>query len=127
MNISKLHQQYWFHDGQIKSFHLDIQTGTIEIELLIKRKTKEQGGISEQGGINEKNLIPCDLKLTFRQLIEVSIFDKFPTDGYYLEFVTFNGGGSEVALFITLFDNSSYGYDKPNWVVKSKRVSWEEV
>ena len=120
MNISKFHQHYWTHDGRIKSFRLDIQSNAVEIELLVKK-------LNGKGQINEKDLIPCTLKLTFQQLIEVSLFDKFPMDGYYLEFVTYNGNGREVGLSINVFDNSSYVYEKPNWMIKAKRVSWEEV
>jgi hypothetical protein len=122
MNISKFHQHYRTHDGRIKSFHLDIENNVAEIELFVKRIITPG-----KGRISEEDLIPCTLKLTFRQLIEVSLFNRLPSDGYYLEFVTYNDNDSEVGLLINVFDNSSYVHEKPNWVIKAKRVSWEEV
>jgi len=125
MNFSKFHNHYWAHDGVIKSFHLDIQNSTVEIELSVR---KMGNGKELSGPIDDKELVPCCLRLTFRNLIEVSVFDRFPTDGYYLEFVTScDGNGREVGLSINLFDSSNYVYEKPNWVIRSKRVSWQEI
>ena len=125
MNFSKLHNQYWTHDGVIKSFRLDIANSIAEIELSIRKKeTNKQSSNST----NDKELVPCTLRLTFRYLIEVSLFNKFPSNGYYIEFITgYNGNCGEVCLSINLFDSSNYVYGKPNWVIRSKRVSWEEI
>ena len=35
MNVNQLHEQYWFSEGQIKSFHLDIQNNRVDVEFLI--------------------------------------------------------------------------------------------
>jgi hypothetical protein len=115
MNIRKLLDYYLFDDGRIKLFHLDIQNNTAEIELIVSRKTIENGSA------------PCTLRLTFQNLIEASIFDKFPMDGYYLEFRLYQNNGKEFGVFIEVYDNSSQMPEKHNWVIKSKRVSWKEV
>ena len=125
MNFSKFHKHYWTNDGVIKSFRLDIPNSIVEIELSV-RKREIRKALSNS--TNDHELVPCTLRLTFRYLIEVSLFDKFPSDGYYLEFITgYDGNGGEVCLSINLFDSSNYVYEKPNWVIRSKRVSWEEI
>jgi hypothetical protein len=107
----------------LKSFGLDIEKNTLEIELVAKRITS--AGKRET---HETDLTPCIVKLTFMELIEVSLFDRFPTDGYYIEFSTGQiSNRNEVELSINVFDNSSYVYEKPNWIIKAKRVSWKEI
>lgn len=121
MNISKLHQHYWTHDGRIKSFCLNIENNTAEIELLVKRITTPG-----KGRIYEENLVPCTIKLMFQHLIKVSVFNNLPSDGYYLEFSTYDND-NKVELSINVFDNSSYVHEKPNWVIKAKTALWEEI
>lgn len=123
MNISDFHKHYWTHNGRIKSFRLDVEKSTVEIELAINRIIPP-GKVE----IQEKDLTPCIVKLIFIELTEVSLFDRFPTDGYYIEFITGQiSDRNEVELSINVFDNSSYVYEKPNWVIRAKRVSWEEI
>lgn len=101
---------------------MDIENNVIELKLSVKRiiRGKEK--------IIDENLVPCIVQLTFQQLIEVSLIDKFPTKGSYLEFIiSFQQSSNEVSLSINFFDNSSHVYEKPNWVIKAKRVSWQEV
>jgi len=123
MNFSKFRQDYWTDGGRVRSFHLDVEKNTAEIELILKRKItpgKER--------IYEEDLIPCVVRLSFRQLIEISLFDEFPTDGYYLEFITGGiGNGNDVELSINVFDSSSHVHERPNWTIKAKRVLWEEI
>ncbi|HEV8272624.1 MAG TPA: hypothetical protein VGQ04_15035 [Chitinophagaceae bacterium] len=124
MNIHQLHEHYWLNGGAIKSFHLDIQNNTAEIQLSVSRHIN---GKLLVGQINEKDLVPCIIKLTFQELIEASLFDKFPTQGYYLNFCTFGNNGAEVGMSFNVHDNSNYVYEKDNWVIKSKRMTWKEV
>jgi hypothetical protein len=125
MNFSKFNNLYWTRDGVIKSFHLDIPNSIAEIELSVH---KREIGKALSNSTNDKELLPCNVRLTFRYLIEVSLFDKFPSDGYYVEFITgYNINGGEVCLSINLFDNSSHVYERPNWVIRAKRVSWQEI
>jgi hypothetical protein len=79
------------------------------------------------GQIQEKDLLPCTLRLTFEELVEISLFDKFPTQGYYLGFCSFNEYDQAVGISINVHDSSSYVYEKDNWIVKSKSVRWKEV
>jgi len=125
MNFSKFRSHYWTHDGLIKSFRLDISNNIVEIELSVR---KMENGKALPNQIDDNEMVPCSLRLTFHELIEVSVFDRFPTDGYYLEFITsYDSNGREVSLSINLFDSSNYVYEKPNWVIRSKTVSWQEI
>ena len=97
MNFSKFNNHYWTPDGVIKSFHLDVPKSIAEIELSVH---KREIGKALSNSTNDKELLPCNVRLTFRYLIEVSLFDKFPSDGYYVEFITgYNINGGEVCLF----------------------------
>ena len=125
MNFSKFNNHYWTPDGVIKSFHLDVPNSIAEIELSVH---KREIGKALSNSTNDKELVPCTVRLTFRYLIEVSLFDKFPSDGYYVQFITgYNENGGEVCLSINLLDNSSHVYERPNWVIRAKRVSWQEI
>ena len=124
MNTHQLHEYYWLNGGSIKAFHLDIQNNTAEIELLVSRHTK---GKLLVGQINENDMVPCTIRLTFRNLIEASLFDKFPTEGYYLNWSLFGNDGEEVGISFNVHDNSSYIYEKDNWVIKAKWMIWKEV
>jgi hypothetical protein len=123
MNIHELHENYWFQDGAIKSFHLDVQNNIAAIELSVRRHPNGK----LLGRINEKDLVPCTIRLTFQDLIETSLFDKFPTQGYYLNFTSYENNGEEVGISLNVHDNSSYIYEKDNWVIKSKRMTCDEV
>jgi hypothetical protein len=123
MNIKRLLSQYWFHDGALKSFRLDIPNDFIEIELFVKRITR----ISPPGPLQPEDLTPCTLKLLFEKLIEVSLFDKFPTQGYFLDFSISDYGTKGIEVSFNVHDNSSSTYEKPNWVIKAKQIAWEEV
>ena len=124
MNIHQLHEYYWFNGGAIKSFHLDIQNNAAEIELLVSRHTNRK---LLGGQINERDLVPCSVTLTFQGLIEASLFDRFPTQGYYLNFCAFGNNGDEVGISFNVHDNSNYVYEKDNWVIKAKWMTWKEV
>ncbi len=123
MNIERLHGQYWFHDGAVKSLRLDIPNDCIEIELFVKRIKR----IGSPGPLQQQDLTPCTLNLRFEKIIEVAVLNKFPTHGYYLEFATFNMGSDGIQVSFNVHDNSNSFYDKPNWVVRAKRVDWIEV
>jgi len=123
MIIDKLREQYWFHDGAIKSFRLEIQNSSAEIELLVRRHPS--GKLA--GQIHEEDLIPCTLQITFEGLIEISLFDKFPTEGNYLNFSAFGKDGEEVCISFNVHDSSSSIYEKDNWVIKAKRIIWKEI
>lgn len=123
LNINDLRKHYWFHDGSIKSFHLDITNNTAEIQLLIKRHITGK----LRGQIHEGDLVPCTLKLIFEDLVEASLFDMFPTQGYYLEFNTYSEGSEEVGISFNVHDNSNHTYEKHNWVIKAKHVEWQEM
>src|SRR5687767_1769319 len=116
MKIEQIHRQYWFHDGRIKSFHLDIETNRVEIELFVKRIK----GSRPSGALLEENLEPCTLQLLFEKLIEVSLFDRFPTQGYYLNFSTFNNTGKGIEVCFNVHDSADHIYEKDNWIIKSK-------
>jgi hypothetical protein len=122
MNIILLREQYWFHDGVVRAFHLDLQQSHAEIELFVRRIRKQ----NPSGPLKEEDLDPCTLQLVFDDLIEVSLFDKFPTQGNYLNFSTFDNGGSEFGVSLTVHDSSSH-IEKDNWVIKSRRIEWKEV
>lgn len=124
MNIHQLHEYYSLIAGSIKSFHLDIQHNTAEIELLVSRHINRKLLV---GQINERDLVPCIVRLTFQDLIEASLSDKFPTQGYYLNFCTLGNNGDEVGISFNVHDNSNYVYEKDNWVIKAKWVTWKEV
>lgn len=123
MDIIELHKYYWFHDGSIKSFYLDIPTNTAEIQILVTRHVDRH--LLEQ--IDEKDMISCTLKIMFEGLIETSLFDKFPTLGYYLDFKSYSKGEEEVGISFNVHDNSSHTYEADNWVIKAKQVKWEEI
>ena len=122
MNIDQLYGQYWFHDGAIKSFHLDIQNNRIEVELFVKRIRNRP-----PGPLREKELEPCTLQLIFEELIEVSLFDRFPTQGYYLNFSTFNNSSNGIEVSFNVHDSSNSVYEKDNWVIKARQIAWKEV
>lgn len=124
MNIHQLHEYYWLNGGAIKSFHLDIQSNTAEIELLVSRHINRKLLV---GQIDQRDLVPCIVRLTFQDLIEASLFDKFPTQGYYLNFCTFGNNGDEVGISFNVHDSSNYVYEKDNWVIKAKWMTWKEV
>jgi len=124
MNIHQLHEYYWLHGGAIRSFHLDIQNNTAEIELLVSR---DSNGKLLVGQLNERDMVPCTIRLTFQDLIEASLFDKFPTQGHYLNFCLFGNNGEEVGISFNVHDNASYIYEKDNWVVKAKSMEWKEI
>jgi hypothetical protein len=123
MNIENLHGQYWFHDGAIKSFHLDIQNNYLEIELFVNRINRT----SPSGRLQKEDLTPCTLNLRFEKLIEISLLNKFPTQGYYLDFSTFNKNSEGLEVCFNVHDNSSAVYEKPNLIIKAKKVAWKEV
>jgi hypothetical protein len=121
MDILKIHENYWFYDGPIKSFHLDIQNNIAEIELSAKRIApgNKNKPVTFQGS--------CILRLTFLDLIEVSLFDKFPTDGYYIGCCLGYDEEHVIILSFNVHDKSSYVYEKDNWVIKAKQIIWKEV
>jgi hypothetical protein len=123
MDLTKLLEKYWFHDGTIQSFHLDIQKNSAELELLVKRSTK--GKLSDP--VEEKDLVDCTLKLTFEDLIEASVFDIFPTQGYYINFSSYTHGDEEVGISFNVHDSASYVHKKDNWVIKAKRMLWKDT
>lgn len=77
--------------------------------------------------IDQRDLVPCIVRLTFQDLIEASLFDKFPTQGYYLNFCTFGNNGDEVGISFNVHDSSNYVYEKDNWVIKAKWMTWKEL
>lgn len=119
MNFNDVSDHYWLPDGAIKSFYLDIQRQRVEVELSVRRCAK--GKKQEHVTLQE----PCILKLTFQEIIEVSMFDNFPTDGYYLDFCYYDND-HEVGFSLNIFDNSSQLHEKYNWVIKAKKMSWAE-
>jgi hypothetical protein len=123
MNIDELRGQYWFHDGTIKSFHLDIQSNRVEIELFVGRIKRNR----PSGPLQEEDLEPCILQLVFEKLIEVSLFDRFPTQGYYLNFSTFNNTSKRIEVSLNVHDSSSSVHEKDNWVIKARQIAWKEV
>jgi hypothetical protein len=123
MNIEQLHGQYWFHDGRIKSFHMDIQSRRVEIELFVKRITRNRSS----GPLQEDHLEPCTLQLVFEKLIEVSLLDRFPTQGYYINFSIFNNNDKGIEVSFNVHDSSNTVYEKDNWVIKAKKIAWKEV
>jgi hypothetical protein len=123
MNIDQLNEQYWFHDGAIKSFHLDIQTSYVQIELFVKRISRRR----PSGPLLEEDLESCTLQLEFKNLIEVSLFDRFPTQGYYVNFCTVNDTAKGIEVHFNVHDNSSSVYEKDNWIIKAKEIAWKEV
>ena len=123
MNIDQLNEQYWFHDGAIKSFHLDIQSNSVEIEMFVKRIS----GKRPSGPLLEEHIESCTLQLVFKKLIEVSLFDRFPTQGYYINFSTCNNNGKEIEVYFNVHDSSNAVYEKDNWVIKAKEIEWKEV
>ena len=124
MNIHQLHDYYWLNGGAIKSFHLDIQNNAVEIELLVSR---DSTGKLLAGSLNERDLVRCTIRLTFQDLIEASLFDKFPTQGHYLSCSLFGNNGEEVGMSFNVHDNASYIYEKDNWVVKAKWMEWKDI
>ena len=124
MNIHQLHEYYSLNGGAIKSFHLDIQNNTAEIELLVSR---DSNGKLLVGRLNENDMVPCTIRLTFQDLIEASLFDKFPTQGHYLNCSLFGNNGEEVGMSFNVHDNASYIYEKDNWVVRAKWMGWKEI
>jgi len=124
MNIHQLHEYYWLNGGSIKAFHLDIQNNTAEIELMVSRHINRKLLV---GQINERDMVSCTIRVTFQHLIEASLFDKFPTQGYYLNFSLFENNGEEVGISFNVHDNASYIYEKDNWMIRAKRVTWKEV
>ena len=54
----------------------------------------------------------CTLKIIMEDLIEVSLFDKFPTQGYYLNFSTAELAKREVKISFNVHDSSSYNMKK---------------
>lgn len=125
MNIQQLRERYWFDGGAIRSFHLDMQKNTAELEMLVKMHMNEI--LSGSGQIEERDLVPCTIRITFQDLIEISLFDKFPTQGYYLKFTSSEINGVEVGVSFNIHDNASYTYEEDNWVIKAKRVTWKQV
>jgi hypothetical protein len=123
MNIESLFAQYWFHDGAVKSFRLDIPNDFVEVELLVKRVKR----ISPRSPLQQEDLTPCLLNLRFEQIIEVSLLNRFPTQGYYLDFSASDRGNEGIEMCFNVHDNSSSVYDKPNWIIRAKRVAWKEV
>jgi hypothetical protein len=123
MKIEQLHGQYWFHDGRIKSFHLDIENGRVELEMFVKRILRNRSS----GPLQDEDFQPCILQLVFEELIEVSLFDKFPTQGYYVDFSTFSNTGKGIEVFFNVHDSSNHVYEKDNWVIKARKITWKEV
>jgi hypothetical protein len=109
------------HDGAIKSLYPDIAANSIVIELLVKRNAL-------QGKNGPATLLdPCTIRLTFHELIEASLFDKFPTMGHYIESCIGGNNGEEVTWSFVVHDSASYIHEKYNWVIKAKWLSWKEV
>lgn len=123
MNIDHLLKQYWFHDGALKSFHLDIENNRIEITLSIRRVKNYR----PLGPMQEEDLEPCTLQLIFENLSEMSLFNRFPTQGYYLNFSTFNNTGKGIEVSFNIHDSSSHVYDHDNWIIKAKQITWKEL
>jgi len=124
MDFRQILERFWFHGGAIKSFHLDIPNNLAEIELSLKRHIDGKLLIGE---IKESELVPVILRLTFHELVEASLFDKFPTQGHYIDFSTFVIDGNKVGISFNVHDSASYVYEKDNWVIKSKIMTWEEI
>src|SRR5436189_1347155 len=61
MNFSKFHNHYWTSDGVIKSFHLDIPNSIAEIQLSVH---KREMGKALSNSSNDKELLPCNVRLT---------------------------------------------------------------
>ena len=123
MDISELLKYYWFFGGSIKSFHLDIPNNTAEIQILVKRDINRH----YLGRVEEKNMMPCTLSIRFEGLIEISLFDRFPTLGYYLDCMSYGKDGEEVGFSFNVHDNSNYTYETDNWVIKAKHIHWVEI
>src|SRR5687768_14291901 len=121
-NIYQLHDQYWFHDGAVKSFHLDVRNSRAEIELLVSRIRK---GYSSP--LRKEDLLPCTLQMVFEHLIEVSLFDRFPTQGIWIDFSANKNMADQIEVCLNIHDHSSYVYEKPNWVIRAKQINWKEV
>lgn len=121
MHIEALTYHYWFHNGKLISFHLDIQKDSVEIEIEVNKilKRKANGMIED--------MAPCNLKIKMEDLIEVSLFDKFPTQGYYLNFSTAKLAKREVEISFNVHDSASYTYEKDNWNVRAKKIEWVEL
>jgi hypothetical protein len=110
MNIDDLFKQYWFHDGLIKSFYLDIEANKAVLKFYVNR-IKD----GHSGNIEKKDLEPCYLELVFENLMEISLFDKLPTMGYYLSINSSSIPNKEVEMCINVHDSSNHTYEKDNW------------
>jgi hypothetical protein len=122
MQIDSLQSQYWFSGGTIKSFFLDIKSSHIEIDVYVKRFKKN----APRSPVKEHDLEPCTLRILLEDLIEVSLYDTFPTEGDYLDFITFKNG-NVIEVGFNVHDGSNFVYEEPNWLIKAKQVSWREV
>ena len=123
MNINKLFKHYWFQDGVIKSFYLDLEANKAVIKFSVRRI--KDVNISR---IKTNNLEPCDLELVFENLKEISLINKLPSMGYFLDFKTGPGTSiDEIELSIEVHDSSYHFYEKENWKITAGRLSWREI
>ena len=121
-NIYQLRDQYWFHNGAVKSIHLDLQNSRAEIQLQVSRI---KSGYSSP--LRKGDLVPCTLHMVFEQLIEVSLSDRFPTQGNWIDFSANRDRADLVELCINIHDSSTYIYEEPNWVIRAKQITWKEL
>jgi hypothetical protein len=121
MNPEEFLTHYSIGDGQIRIFRLDIQNNTAEIEITARRCKVEKEG-------KPLTLLdPCLLRITFQDLIEISLFDKFPSGGYFIHYGFCYDNHLVTGLSFNVHDSASYVHEKDNWVIKAKNISWKEV
>jgi hypothetical protein len=99
---------------------LDVLTNSAEIILLVNRNAIE----------GSKKTVPCNLKLKFIELVDVRLIHKFPTDGSYND-VSFEEGLDLVGVYFNLqeklSDDSKYNHENYSWMIRAKRMKWNEV
>ena len=123
MHITALFYHYWLHGGTVRSFHLDLPNNSATIELNVEKILRPK----PTGPLQKSDLLPCTLRIIFEDLLEVSLSNKLPSMGYYIDISTSELRKSEMGFALNLHDSSSSIYEKDNWVIKSKRVRWEEI
>ena len=111
--------KYALNDGEIHSLKLEYASETTQNSMIIDLKVKKY--------ISKNKFVPCLLRLIFSELIELSIYEDFGTEGNYSDITILFEVKDEYYFSFDPYDNKNKQNDKDNFIIKARKLEIIEL
>jgi hypothetical protein len=115
MSISDINKKYILCDGKIIRLEFSFENKEMNIELQIRKL------------LSNKKSQPCKVRLTFIDVTEFEMFEDFPTNGEYSDFIFTEISNENIYASFDPYGNSGQPNEQDNWIIKSKNVKLIEI